>query len=201
MARDTGAVLATRNARLLIAPYDPTNALPENTVEFGGEWGSNFDDAGYTNGNIGTTISVDRGTINVDQLLWAVMRPITGGSVRIDTNLAQFTPENLMRASGVGQLGEPVAPGADTRGHIEYTIGAEFVEHEYSVGYEVMKRDGEALRMLIPRSQAVSSPAPRVGAADANAQIAFEVEALPPDTPGAHEIAYIRSIIPATGGA
>lgn len=197
MAKNAGLVLATRNARILGKDYVAAEAtLPDDTVDYNAEW-PGFEDLGYTNGGIGTTISVDRGTINVDQLFQPVQRPITGGAVRFDTNLAQFSPENLQMAAGVGTFADPVAPGAGTRGHTEFTIGAEFEENEYTVAFEALQRNGEAFRALIGRAQVISSPNPRLGQADANAQIAFEVEALPADDPTDHELAYFRSIIPA----
>lgn len=194
---DAGLVLATRQARMMYKTYEATNDLPADTVDWGEDWGDDYIDIGYTNGGIGTSMNVDRAEIRVDQLFYPVMRPITGGSIRFDTNLAEFSPENLLLASGIGTMADGVAPGAGTRGHEELTIPANFEEQEFTIAWEAVKRDGEAFRAIIPRSISVSSPNPRVGQADANAQIAFEVEALPPDDAEDHDLAVFRSISPA----
>jgi hypothetical protein len=198
MAQNAGLVLATRQARMLTKDYAAANALPALTIDFNGDWGAGWNDAGLTNGGIGTTISVDRGSIPVDQLFYDVLRPITGAAVRFDTNLAQFSPENLLRASGIGAMADAVAPGAGTRGSETYEIAADFDDPEISVGWEAVQRNGEAFRAIVPRGIPVSSPNPRVGQADTNAQIAFEVEALPPDDFEDHNLAEFVSVIPAT---
>ena len=195
---DAGLVLATREARMLTQDYATNNELPALTVDFGAEW-TDWTDAGYTNGGIGTTIDVTRASIEVDQLFYPVMRPITGGAVRFDTNLAQFSPEALLLASGVGEMGTPVAPSASDRGSETFEIAADFDENEISVGWEAVQRSGEAFRAIVYRGIPISSPNPRVGQADSNAQIAFEVEALPPDDFEDHNLADFVQILPATG--
>jgi hypothetical protein len=196
---DASLVLATRDANMLAKAYASDVTFPADTIDFGADWTDDWDNVGYTNGGIGTSLNVDRAEIRVDQLFYPVDRPITGGSVRFDTNFAQFSPENLRLASGIGELADPVAPGASTRGHTQFDISADFEEVQLSTGIEARKRDGEAFRGVIYRCIPISTPNPRLGQADSNAQTAFEVEALPPDNPEDHMLASFRSIIPATG--
>jgi len=197
MAGDASAVLATRNMIVYSAPFATTNDMPDDTVDYGTPWGIPWVDVGYTDGGLGTSFSVDRADIGVDQELDPILQPITGRSITFDTDLAQLTVQNLNRAAGLGSIAS-VAAGAGTKGHDDLIIGGTVEDVAYSWGFEALQQNGEPFRGVIFRGQSTGSPEPRFGVADDKAVVALEVTALVDTTTATPRVALFRSVQPAT---
>jgi hypothetical protein len=198
MAGDTTAVLATRDMIVYYAPYDGSNAFPDDDdIDFGEAWGAPWVDAGYTDGGMEINISVDRAEITVDQLMEPVLRPITGRDITFSTDLAQMTVENLQLAGGLGEVAT-VAPGAGTKGHDTLALDASVPTDSYnSWGFEALQQNGEPFRAVIWNGLAIGSPTPSFGQADTKAMVALEIAAVPDSSTSPERLAEFRNVLPA----
>jgi len=188
------AVVATRQFWVHTKAFDAANAMPADTVVYNGTI-TGFTKAGYTSGGLGMNWNIQRGTINVDQELDPVLRPIQSRNLTLDSNLAEFTPDNLLLATGTGEI-DTVAAGSGTRGHDQLDITSDVVEAFYSVLYDIRQQNGEALRIMVWRGLATGSPAPRIEPNNL-AGIAFQVTALPDTSTDPARLAAIRLATPA----
>lgn len=193
---DALAVVAGRQFWVHQADYATTNAYPADTVDYGDDFGAPYTKLGYTSGGLGMAWNLQRGAINVDQELDPVMRPVQSRQLTLDANLAEFTPDNILLATGQGSIAT-VAPGVGTRGHDELTITSDVEETYYTIIYDIRQQNGEALRIAAWRGLATGSPSPRIEPANA-ALLAFQVTALPDSSTDPARIASVRLVTPAT---
>lgn len=199
---NAAAVIAGRNFRALTFPYNVAAAvIPADTVAYGATITTPvaMTDAGYTNGGLGLNTNVERTEIRVDQEFYPVSNPITAQSFVLTTELAEMTPANLLRATGLGTL-SAVAAGSGTKGHDDLAISSTVAEVFAGWMFEVQQPDLEPFRILGYRTQVTGSPSPQF-TPDAPATLALEVTCLV-DTgftgyAGAGRIALVRDMIPA----
>lgn len=196
---DASKVLATRNMNAYAQTYAEDNDLPADTVDFGGDWSTDgWDGPYYTDGGLTADISVDRTDVNVDQEIWPVLRPITGGTVTFGTDLAEYDVLNLPLAVGVGETTTVAATSTD-RGHDDYDVTSEFSQSFTSFAFEAEQQNGEAVRGIVYKGIPTGSPSMQFGQADQKAMIRFEMQAIPGAESATHPVARIRRILPATG--
>lgn len=189
------SVVATRQFWVWTKAYNSANALPADTVVYGADI-SGYTKSGYTSGGLGMNWNIQRGTINVDQELDPILRPIQSRNLTLDSNLAEFTPANLLLATGTGAIAT-VAAGSGTRGHDELDITSTVVETFYTVIYDIQQQNLEALRIAVWRGLPTGSPSPRVEPNNL-AATAFQVTALPDTSTSPARLAAIRLVTPAT---
>jgi hypothetical protein len=192
---DAQAVVAGRNFLVKAAPWDDTNAIPADTVVYGGAWGAPWVDRGYTNGGIQFNMNLTRGEVRVDQEFDPITRPITGRNITMSTGFAEMTPANLQLASGMGTI-DTVAAGSGTRGHNDLIIDATLTDLYYSWGFDIRQPDGEAFRVVIYKGLATGNPNPQFTPENA-ATIALEVSALVDTSTDPSRVALVRDVIPA----
>lgn len=195
MPFNANEVIAGRNFRVYSAPYATSNALPEDTVDYGTDWGSPWENAGYTTGGLQLQVQVQRGEIRVDQEFDPVFMPITNRSVTLSCELAQITAANYLKATGVGNVNS-VAPTSTSRGHDEYQVTSQVSQLFFSWGYDILQPDGMPFRVFVPRGMATGSPQTQFKP-DAAATIQLQVTALV-DTAHSGLIAAIRDVLPPT---
>jgi hypothetical protein len=184
-------VVAGRQFWVWQKDYDAANAFPADTVDYGDTF-AGFTQLGYTSGGLGMAWNLQRGAIPVDQELDPVMRPVQSRQLTLDANLAEFTPANILLATGQGAIAS-VAAGSGTRGHDELTITSD-VEEEYdTVIYDIRQQNGEALRIAAWRGLATGSPSPRFEPNNA-ALTAFQVTALPDSSTSPARLASVRLV-------
>lgn len=194
MAQDATQIIATRNFILYEKDYDSSNDLPADTVAYGTSW-SGYTDLGYTQGGITFAANLDRNTINVDQVLDPVLQPISARNVTMSGNMAQFTPQTLRSATGMGSIVQ-VAPGAGTRGHDDLSITGSVSDVFKSIGFDAEQQNLEAFRGILYKSLASGSPSPVISPDDA-AAIAFEFSANIDDSTSPARVARIRRVLAA----
>ena len=127
-------------ADILLTPatiwYAPVGeALPdENTVDYGEDWGGNWESFGYTTTPL--TMAVNRETyeVSVEQLTIPVKEMITSESLVFESTLAEFTSDNVLLAFG-GTLTETPA-GAGQRQMWEIEMGGETDLDLWAFGFE-----------------------------------------------------------------
>lgn len=195
---DATAVYASRDAILYFADFNDTNDLPDSdTIDWGDAWGAPWDEAGYTQEGIQFSISVERATIEVDQELDPVLRPITGRDITISSNMAEFSAAKLRMATGQGAV-TTVAAGSGTKGEVDYDFTSLVQDNYSSWGVDFRKNDdGEPIRVFIPRGLPIGSVETNMGDAENNLQIPFEVAALPDTSVTPARILTIREVLPA----
>lgn len=194
---DASKVLATRNMNAFAQDYAEANDLPADSVDFGGDWSvDGWEGPYYTDGGLTVDVGIDRTDIAVDQEIWPVLRPITGGTITFGTDLAEYDVLNLPRAVGVGETAT-VAPAAGVRGHDDYDITSEFTQSFVSMAFEAEQQNGEALRGIVYKGIPSGSPSMAFGIADTKAMIRFEMQAIPGADTATHPVTRIRRILPA----
>ena len=194
MAANALAVVAGRQFWVWEKAYDDANAFPADTVDYGDTF-SGYTLLGYTSGGLGMNWNLQRGSIPVDQELDPVLRPVQSRNLTLDANLAEFTPANLLLATGQGDI-DTVAAGSGTRGHDELTITSDVVDSYMTVIYDIAQQNGEALRIAAWRGLPTGSPNPRFEPTNA-ALTAFQVSALPDSGTSPARIASVRLVTPA----
>lgn len=201
-AFDPSAVIATRNMVLWWMTYDDTATLPLDTVDYGTDMSTltpAWTAGGLTEGGLTFTITRTLQTIQMDQLLDPVLRPISARQVTFATKLGQDDPTLMVVAGGMGAV-TTVAPGASTRGHDLYTIPSGTpADAFYGIMFEAEQQNGMAFRAMIVKGIPTGSPSGVFGDATKAASYAFEFTALPPAS-GATvtDIAYFSKILPPT---
>jgi len=201
MAFNQAKVLASRDYKVYVVDWDNDNAIPADTVLYGTTWGTvgtmpaPWVESGYVDGGLHFTSSVDRAEIRVDQELDPVLRPATGRDVRMSTNLAEFSPTNILDATGQGAI-TTVAAGVGTRGHSDWDLNSTIAENYISLGFDIQHNgDDEAVRVIGWKGQVMGSPTLDF-TADNKAMIPLEVQLLPDTTVTPARIAKIRDIEP-----
>jgi hypothetical protein len=187
-------VVATRQFWVWTKAYSSANAIPADTVSYGADF-TGYTKAGYTSGGLGMNWNIQRGTINVDQELDPVLRPIQSRNLTLDSNLAEFNPANLLLATGTG-TSNPVAAASGTRGHEELDITSVVVETFYTVIYDIQQQNLEAMRIAVWRGLPTGSPSPRIEPNNL-AATAFQVTALPDTSTSPARLAAVRLVTPA----
>ncbi|MDD5059304.1 MAG: hypothetical protein PHQ60_15715 [Sideroxydans sp.] len=120
-------------ARIFYAPVG--EELPdENTVDYGDEWGGNWEDLGYTLTPVTMNISRELFELFVEQLTNPVKRKITQETLTIETTLAEITGDNLLLAFG-GSVTETPA-GAGQVEKVELEAGGDTTPDVYAFGLE-----------------------------------------------------------------
>lgn len=194
---DASKVLATRNMNAYAQTYVDTVSLPDDSVDFGGDWSADgWAGPYYTDGGFTADVSIDRTDVNVDQLIWSVLRPITGGTITFGTDLAEYDVLNLPLAVGVGET-TTVDPVSGTRGHDDYDITETFTQSFTSLAFEAEQQNGEAVRGIVYKGIPSGSPSMQFGQADTKSMIRFEVQAIPGAESATHPVSRIRRILPA----
>lgn len=180
--------------------------FPDDTVNYGGDWGSPgsqpdpWRNLGYTQEGINLGMTVDRDTIGADQVLDPLFRPITGRDVTIGTNLIEFTAANLQFGLGQGEITQEPA-GVGERGYTEFDLTASVVDTFVSVGLDVQKpADGEPMRGIVWKGLATGGVDASFGDRASAAQIPVEIMAVPDDSVQPTRIFTLRDYIPALDG-
>lgn len=197
MAFNQANVLATRDYKVYTAPWAGANVIPANTVVYPTAWGAPFTESGYVDGGLHFTSSVERAEIRVDQELDPVLRPATGRDVRMNTNLAEFKPSNILDATGQGAV-TTVAANSTTRGYSDWDLTSSIVTNFISAGFDLLHNgDGQSVRVLGYKGQVLGSPTFDF-TADNKVVIPLEIQLLPDTTTSPARIAKIRDIEPMT---
>lgn len=175
-------------------PYSGSNAMPADSA-YGTSPGGSWVNRGVTDGGMEVSIATTRGAINVDQYPDPVLRPVTGRSVTLKGNLAQFTDQALLVAVGQGSVAT-VAATSGVRGHDEFTLTSTVSDSYYSALLDVQDPgDLEAIRTFVGYGLPSGTVNPKFGLATAAAMIPFEITAVPDPSTG--NILKIRDIIQA----
>jgi hypothetical protein len=144
---DATKVLATRDFLVKTAPWASGNAIPADTIVWGGAWGGTWVDKGYTSGGLDFAVEIQRADIRVDQELDPVLRPATGRNMSLQANLAEFSTSNIKDAAGQGTE-TTVAAVSGTRGHVDLDISSTITDTFLSVGFDILMQDLEAFRIV-----------------------------------------------------
>lgn len=195
MPFNANEVIAGRNFRIYSAPYNTSNSLPPDSTDYGTDWPSPWVNLGYTSGGLQLQVNVEYGEIRVDQEFDPVFMPITQRSFQLSCELAQVTAQNLLLASGVGQVTQ-VAPTATARGHDDYELRSTVQPLFRSWGYDILQPDAMPFRVFVPKGMATGSPQIQF-TADNAATIQLQVTALV-DTDRNGLIAIVRDVLPPT---
>lgn len=194
MAQDATQIIATRNFIVYEKDYDSSNDLPADTVAYGTAW-SGYTNLGYTQGGITFAANLDRNTINVDQVLDPVLQPISARNVTMSGNLAQWTPQIMRSATGMGSIVQ-VTPSSGVRGHDDLYITGSQSDIFKTIGFDAEQQNGEAFRGILYRSLASGNPSPVISPDDA-AAVAFEFSAQIDDSTSPARVARIRRVLAA----
>lgn len=188
------AVVAGRQFWVWEKAYASANALPADTVLYGADF-TGYAKLGYTSGGLNMNWNLQRGSIPVDQELDPILRPVQSRNLVFDANLAEFTPANMLLATGQGAVAS-VAAGSGTRGHDELDVTSTVVDTYMTVIYDIAQQNGEAIRIAAWRALPTGSPSPRFEPNNA-ALTAFQVSALPDTSTSPARLAAVRLVTPA----
>lgn len=195
---DASAVVAGRDFLVWSAPFaaSPGNAMPADTVPWGTTPGASFSQAGLTTGGINVSINIPRTDIRTDQLLDPVFRVPTGRDMRMTSDLAEMTVDNIQVASGIGTL-STVAPAGAAKGHDQLDIDASVDEVYRAIFYDILvPGDNEAFRVLAYKTLNVGNVNMQFRDTAA-ATIHLEAAVLPDTSATPTRIMAIRDVIPA----
>lgn len=185
-------IIAGQNSILWHKDYDAGNALP-TIAAYGTAW-SGYDDLGGT--SEGTEMSVSTETTDhfIDQVLDPVLTLFTSRATELRLNLAQFSPDNILRATGQGAV-TTLAAGSGTRGHNTWTLDDSLSFEYASIGVEAQNpHDNEAIQWWAPRAFPVGNVTSKVGRASEYAKIPAVFKCQPGHSAG---ILIVRDIIAA----
>lgn len=192
---DATAVVAGRQFWVWEDDWAAANALPPVTILYGQPL-TGYNKLGYTSGGLGMAWNLQRGTINVDQELEPVMRPVQSRELTLDSNLAEFTPDNILLATGQGSI-DRVPAGPAARGSETLNITSDVVEKYKTVIFDIQQQNLEALRIAAWRSIATGSPSPRIEPTNP-AVIVYQVSALPDSSTTPARIVAVERVLPMT---
>ena len=185
------AVVAGRQFWVWEKAYDAANAMPADTVNYGDDI-TGFTKLGYTSGGLNMNWNLQRGTIPVDQELDPVLRPVQSRNLVFESNLAEFTPSNMLLATGQGSIAS-VAAASGTRGHDELDITSTVLDSYMTILYDIAQQNGEALRIAAWRALPTGSPSPRFEPNNA-ALTALQMSALPDTSTTPARLAAVRLV-------
>jgi hypothetical protein len=200
VAYDGTKVLATRNSKVYTVAWDATNTIPLDTTAYGTAWGTPagqtnpYVESGLVTGGLHFTTSVQRGAINVDQLIDPVLRPATGRSANMSTTLAEFGAANIKNATGQGAI-TTVAATTANRGHDDWDMDSTIADLFLTIGFDLQAQDGEAVRVIGWKGQTEGSPTFDFGPTSA-AGIPLNLVLLPDTSTSPARVAKIRDVIP-----
>jgi hypothetical protein len=196
---DALAVVAGRQFWVHTKAYASGNAFPADTVLYGATFTTaGYTKLGYTAGGLGMAWNLQRGAINVDQELDPVMRPVQSRQLTLDSNLAEFTPANILLATGQGDIvTNELAAVTGVKGHHQIDVSSDVVEQYNTIIFDIRQQNGEALRIAAWRGLATGSPSPRIEPNNP-AILAYQVSALPDSSVSPARIASVRLVQPGT---
>lgn len=202
MSTNQAKVLASRDIILNYKVYHSTNRAPAMTVPWGTAWGTPsgqtgaWIDAGYTQGGLGFSAEIARTDIRMDQSIDPVMRPATGRTVTMNTNLGQFDLATLAAATGQGTTTTQAPTTADP-GYDQWEMGNSVSDDMFSVGFDINHPgDSMPVRVLGWNVQPTGAQQWTFGP-EAAALTPFNVT-LFPDSSNNNRVATIYDIIPHT---
>lgn len=185
MARNPDA-LVFGEALMFFDAYvgDGSETIPDpdpggDDVQYGDEWGGTWQEVGYTQDGISFTINMDREPIEVDQELDALFLVVTGREIEFNTNMAEFSMDNLEFATGQGTV-TTTAAGAGTHGYTTYEIAGYQADKYYVVGVDILQPSNSLpMRVAAWKGLPVGSVDASFGDRASNAQIPLGIRALP----------------------
>lgn len=203
MAYDATQVLVSRDYKFYTVNFSVNTALPNsNTVPWGNAWGnagnmtSPWVESGYLIGGMDFTAAVERTEIRVDQELEPIYRPATSRDTRIRTGLAEFTPANILAATGQGTV-NTTAANTNVKGQIDWDLTATINNRYLAAGADILHPgNNEPIRLLVYKGQMLGSVSLPVRPTEA-AVIPLELAALPDTTTSPAQIAKIRKVLAA----
>lgn len=154
MALDSTKVLYGRDFRVYKAAWNSTVTIPPDTISYGTAWGTPsgqtgaWSEVGFTEGGLTVSAEVTRNEIRVDQSLEPIARPASGRDITMSTQMAEFTPANILAATGQGVL-TTVAPTTGVRGHDDIDISSTISDIFLALGFDILHSDGEAFRFIL----------------------------------------------------
>ena len=204
MAYDATKVVASRDYKFYTVNWSVNTALPNsNTVPWGNAWGnagnmtSPWVESGYLSGGIDFTSAVERTDIRVDQELEPIYRVATARDTRIRTGLAEFSPNNILAATGQGAV-NTVAANVNTKGHSDWDLTSNINTRYLSAGFDLLSPgDSEAIRGVVYKGQMLGSFSMPIRPTEL-VVIPLELAALPDTSVTPARIATIRDVIPIT---
>lgn len=125
-------------ATLWVAPVGETEP-DETSIEYGDDWGGNWDSVGYTTAPVTLSRNVDEFELSVEQITNPVARLITNETVLIETVLAEQTATNM--AMVLNGTSSTTAAGASQRGYEQVVSGGDPALDKYAVGFEGLYKD------------------------------------------------------------
>jgi hypothetical protein len=201
MAFNQAAIIAGRDFKVYRVPFSTTNIIPADTVTYGTDWATPagqsapWQEVGYTVGGLHFTIAITRGEIRVDQEVDPVLRPVTGRDMRLNSNLAEFTPANIQVGAGQGTI-TSVAAGGGLRGHDDLDITGVVADNYYSIGYDIKHQgDLEAFRIVGWKMQPEGGVTGDV-TPEAAALVQMNMSAFPDTSTDPDRILKVRDISP-----
>lgn len=206
MAYDSTKVLVSRDYKFYTANFQANTALPNsNTIPWGNAWlngGSpgnmnpSWVETGYLSGGMDFTSAIERTETRVDQELDPIYRPATGRDTRIRTGLAEFSPANILAATGQGAVNTNAA-ASNVKGQSDWDLTSTVNSVYLAAGADILHPgDNEAVRILVYKGQVLGSPSVPVRPAEL-VVIPLELAALPDTTTSPSRIAKIRDVIAA----
>lgn len=194
---DATLVLASRDFLPWYAPWDATNDLPLDTVDWGDDWAAPWLALGYTSDGLHWTAELTRTNIEVDQELDPILRIATARNATMGFSLAEFSVEHAQLASGQGTV-TTLPPTPTTAGHTDWDLLSTVTDVPISLGWDIRAQDLLPIRIIGYRCLMTGSLTVDI-TKDALAPIAVEAALLPDTSVAPARIAKWRDIIPMTG--
>lgn len=192
MAYSVENIVAGRNSIIYNKAYVSTNDFP-TAAAYAVPW-TGYTDVGATQEGTEVEVSTETDDIFIDQALDPVLTIFSSRNTLLRTNLAEFTPDNILLGTGQGEVAT-VAAISGTRGHDTWTLTDALTFSYYTWGVEAENPgDDEAIQWLMYRGFSVGSVAARVGISSDNAKVPVEIRGLPGHPDG---VLAIRDIITA----
>lgn len=127
-------------ARVWLAPEGET--LPdESTVNYGGDWGGNWEYLGATTTPVTLAISAEETEPELQQVIGAVKRVRHKESYTIETTLAELSADNTAKALNGTSTNTPA--GAGQRAFDQIKAGGKYSLKRYAIGFEGMYVDDD----------------------------------------------------------
>jgi hypothetical protein len=155
MGAPSVADIIKSGAMIYIAPAG--EALPdETTVAAGASWGGTWVRVGYTKEPLTVEYEPEEHEVEVEEHLAPVDRWKTKESLRMETVLAEFTPEYIEIASGNDLTLTTTAAGASQKAYQEVTVGDNPLLKKWAVGIEGIRYSAllaaQPLRIFVYRA-------------------------------------------------
>lgn len=201
MALNSSAVLFGRDFRVYKAAWNSTVTIPPDTIAYGTAWGTPsgqtgaWSEVGYTEGGLTVSAEVQRNEIRVDQSLDPIARPASGRNITMSTQLAEFTPANILASTGQGVL-TTVAPTTGVRGHDDIDISSTITDTYLAVGFDILHSDLEAFRFILWKGLPSGAFTGTISAQD-KAIIDFAMQGFPDTSTTPPRILKARDVSPA----